>query len=294
MKSQFLLVIKDKERTMTISNEFNSFTCDLGYDVCDFMALNGKPDTEKKHIYTKLMEDSPNAEKVSQIIFKFLLEFFILIRVAKDNSFKLEKYEAFMYSCKLSLPRFFIEYETLNELREISKLAAEKFAENMPPLQMSVLKKIRDIDFYLATINIDSKTTTYYCENMLDVAVTSIYHTFKLGLTFKICENCGLWFVPLYRSDRKYCNRPAPQAEGKTCQDYGLEKAWSEKLNKDEAAGLYRKVYMKLQLQAKRNPENKANAEKFEAFKSQSKIWKKEISEGIKCKNDYVEWLKNF
>ncbi|MFZ5987553.1 MAG: DUF6076 domain-containing protein [Bacillota bacterium] len=279
---------------MTISDEINSFTCDLGYDVCDFMALNGKPDTEKKHIYTKLLEGSPNAEKESQIIFKFLLEFFILMRVSKDNSFKLEKYEGFMYSCKLSLPHFFIEYETLDEIREINELVAENFAENMPPLGKSIVKKIRNIESYLTTINMDSKTTTYYCENMLDVAVASIYHTFKLGLTFKICENCGLWFVPLYRSDRKYCNRPAPQAEGKTCQDYGLEKAWSEKLNKDEAAGLYREVYIKLQLQVKRNPANEAYAEKFEEFKSLSKAWKKGIAEGLKSKDDYIEWLKNF
>lgn len=126
--------------------------------------------------------------------------------------------------------------------------------------------------------------------------VSLLYNSLQYCVENKIkiikCKNCGKYFVPQKRSDAIYCDRQAPQDSSKTCKEYGARQAWQKTLNENEAAGLYRKIYMSKQMLVKRNPDIKAYQEAFEWFKVESKRWKAAVKAGTEAEDKYIQWLK--
>lgn len=110
----------------------------------------------------------------------------------------------------------------------------------------------------------------------------------------KKCKNCGKYFIPQNRSDEIYCDRISPQDENKSCKEYGAQATYKEKLQNDETLKLYRRIYMQKQMLVKRNPDIEQYKNDFEKFKSESKIWKKDVKENRKTEDEYLEWLKTF
>lgn len=120
----------------------------------------------------------------------------------------------------------------------------------------------------------------------------SLKNLIDLGVLPKKCKNCGKYFVPEKRYDAIYCDRQAPQDINKTCKKYGAAAQWHDNISKDEAASLYRKIYMAKQIASKRKPD--IHAESFDMFKDESKQWKKDVKAGAKTEGEYLTWLKSF
>ena len=117
---------------------------------------------------------------------------------------------------------------------------------------------------------------------------------FRGGYIIKKCANCNKYFVPPARSDMKYCNGNAPQDNIKTCKEYGSYKAWSDNLKSDEVARKYRNTYMKLQLLVKRNPTIASYKNKWEEYKTLAKQWQRNVKNGVKAKEDYLNWINTY
>ena len=132
---------------------------------------------------------------------------------------------------------------------------------------------------------------SFPCRNLLEFLCTSVYQILKNGYTIKQCSNCGKLFVPYNRSDTIYCDRQSPQDVKKTCKEYGAIKTYQDNLKRNEAMGLYRKIYMQKQMLCKRNPDIKEYADDFERYKLASKQWKSDVKKGIKTEAEYIQWL---
>lgn len=104
----------------------------------------------------------------------------------------------------------------------------------------------------------------------------------------KKCKNCGLYFIPLKRTDAIYCDRISPQNPNATCKVQGARLQWHTTLQSDEAAKLYRTIYSAKQIASKRYP---AHMEDFERFKVESKQWKSDVKQGKKTEDEYLTWL---
>ena len=120
----------------------------------------------------------------------------------------------------------------------------------------------------------------------------SLENLIKENILPKKCKNCGKYFIPVNRSDTLYCDRQSPQDSQKSCKEHGARQAWQNTLRENEAAGLYRNIYMAKQMQAKRNPNIEIHKIAFEDYKTQAKQWKFDIKAGTKTEADYIEWLK--
>lgn len=110
--------------------------------------------------------------------------------------------------------------------------------------------------------------------------------------TLKICANCGKYFYPENRSDTIYCNNISPQDEKKTCKEYGAIKTYQDNLKTNETMGLYRKIYMKKQMKAKRYPDIPEYLQKFEEFKERANELKRKVKNNEISESEYLEWLK--
>lgn len=126
-----------------------------------------------------------------------------------------------------------------------------------------------------------------------DLMVSELHYILSNGYSIKRCKVCGKYFAAINRSDTLYCDRTSPYDENKTCKEYGAIATYQKNLREDESRGLYRNIYMRLQMQAKRNPDIGTYKREFERFKSESKKWKADIKGGSATESQYIEWLKN-
>jgi hypothetical protein len=137
---------------------------------------------------------------------------------------------------------------------------------------------------------------TRYLESA-DSLVKIFYRTFdymiKSNTRIKKCAHCGKYFVPLNRSDTIYCDRQSPQDPSKTCKEVGARQTWQRTLKENEAAKLYRNIYMARQMKVKRNPDLDCYKKSFEQYKVESRQWKADVKDGVKTEADYVAWLKS-
>ncbi len=137
-----------------------------------------------------------------------------------------------------------------------------------------------------------NRTFGYTFNTMMDEILFEIYCFINNNATIKQCKNCGKLFQPL-RNDALYCDNISPQEETKTCKEYGAYQKWITNIKSDETTKLYRKIYMRKQMQAKRNPDIKMYVDDFENYKKQTKKWKENIKKGKKTNDEFLTWLKN-
>lgn len=132
----------------------------------------------------------------------------------------------------------------------------------------------------------------YEVRNINMFAVVSLEKILESELRFKVCENCGMPFIPYNRTDTKYCDRPALQDRSKTCKEFGARNTWQKTLKEDESAGLYRRIYMSKQMLARRHNDIPKYEESFKLFVSEAKIWKTDVRKGKKTPEEFITWLK--
>ena len=114
----------------------------------------------------------------------------------------------------------------------------------------------------------------------------------KHSVHMKQCKNCNKYF-PLYgRSDAIYCNYLAPGEKSKTCREVGAKNTRVKKEKADTATGEYRKLYMKIKMNALRHSEDEGIQILLKELVSDGKKWRKELSKGIVTTDQFMEWLE--
>lgn len=148
-------------------------------------------------------------------------------------------------------------------------------------------------DAHIETSNsVFNRSFGYTFNTMIDEILFEIYCFINNNASVKQCKNCGKLFQPL-RNDALYCDNISPQEETKTCKEYGAYQKWITNIKSDETTKLYRKIYMRKQMQAKRNPDIKMYIDDFESYKKQTKKWKENIKKGKRTSDEFLDWLKN-
>ena len=163
--------------------------------------------------------------------------------------------------------------------------------EYLPPLgipeDFSIQKFLEILD------DVDDSFLNFSCDSVYEFLNANICSVLNLGLSFKLCKNCGKIFVPYHRSDTLYCDRKSPQDEHLTCKEYGAKRLWYENLKQNETKKLYRNIYMQKQMLSKRNPDIYSYQIDFENYKIQSQQWKSDVKSGLKTEEEYLDWLKS-
>ena len=196
-----------------------------------------------------------------------------------------------------------------DELNEYSKRLVllntirrtNNFPYSFPDAVNSAISALRNYDIedklaYNVRVKADSSFRArlfgYEFDSFLDAILFEIYNIINSNITIKLCKNCDKLFVP-QRSDALYCDNPAPQNQRKTCKEYGGYIQRQTNIRSDISTQLYRRIYMRKQMQYKRNPNNSKIRQDYEAFKTNANDWKKRIKAGKATNDDFTEWLIN-
>ena len=127
----------------------------------------------------------------------------------------------------------------------------------------------------------------YEIDNFYNLLFLELYFILQERTYLKKCKNCGKYFLTT-NSAVIYCNNV--YEANKTCREIGASKVFSKNLEKDEAYGLYRKVYKKKQALAKSKGgsfEIEYNMFKYKGKDKKNAYKLKEIT-----KKEFMDWLR--
>ena len=159
--------------------------------------------------------------------------------------------------------------------------------------------KIKEKDF----VNIIKENSPYLwyaydVSNMEDYMMITLLKLLENNYKIRKCKNCGKYFIAYQREDTFYCDRVAPQDETKTCNVYGPQQEWKNKVKNDGWYSVYRKIYVKKKVRINREKKEYPNAthfeKEFDTWKTEVEQWKKLLKNNKVTEEEFIEWLKKF
>lgn len=81
---------------------------------------------------------------------------------------------------------------------------------------------------------------TYYCNNIIDLIIISIYEIFDKGYCIKRCKNCHKYFFN--KNSNKYCSYSSLQETSKSCYEYCTNISYLQKRENDPIRKKYNKI----------------------------------------------------
>lgn len=221
---------------------------------------------------------------------KFLDNF---LKYFYNNAFKLNKGKFTLNYCLAFfkmykyVPKFTIVYDNLDiELTIFHRTSSLEKLPSDEEINKLIKKETR--------LNEDDNfTTTYECEDEIDLAIATLYHYIKGGKTLKKCCQCNKYFLTKNRNDEKCCYRV--NNENKTCKE--IQKNTMQKINESKQETRERKnAFNRLDRRisrAKTDEERKKAQEKLNAFYEIVDLKKEAYINGTITLNEYISWLKS-
>lgn len=151
----------------------------------------------------------------------------------------------------------------------------------------------QDIDYKIIFLEGELQSV-YTVNSAMSLLLFDFAHVWKNDTAFVKCRNCGKYFVPVGRADSKYCPYPLADDSSKTCKDVGAQNTRADKEKNDTTTKEYRRIYMKLNMNAKRHPDDEAAQEKLERIKSEIKDIRNKLAHGMITEAEFLEWLNSF
>lgn len=148
-----------------------------------------------------------------------------------------------------------------------------------------LIRKVSDKNFAFSPY-------AYACsklENALFLSFLNIISIEKLEI--KICENCGKYFIPISKSNEKFCTNYISLNSKKTCRDVGAFTSYNNKIKDNEIEYLIRKTSSYFSMQVKRNPDIDLYKKKHEAWKKNYKKQRLKFKNNEITKDEFIEWI---
>ena len=134
-----------------------------------------------------------------------------------------------------------------------------------------------------ATVN-HYENIVYTCESIDEFFFIEMLKIFERKYRISVCKNCGKLFVPSKKNDAIYCDRISPQNDKLICKKYIATQP-------EGVAQLYKKMYMKKFVRAKRHKDDFTITNEFEKWKSQVDKVRADFNNGLITENEFEKWL---
>ena len=149
----------------------------------------------------------------------------------------------------------------------------------------------QDIDYRLGLYD-GRFNSVFTIKSFISLLMFEVAHILDSETQVVKCKSCGHYFIPLKRSDTRYCNYPSPENPEKTCKEIGAQKAWANKEKTDDVTREYRKVYMRYKMTVKRHPDNQEAQQKLNRLTDGIKEWRQKLDAGEAGTADFMRWLE--
>jgi hypothetical protein len=140
---------------------------------------------------------------------------------------------------------------------------------------------------------------TYFFNSLKHMMYYDVFNAFHLFTTsecvrVKRCENpeCRRYFTVKGRSDKIYCDYPAPQNPKLECNDSQLTRFYGYSELEVKAKRLAHAIYVSIQRNYKKKHKTGPNYS-LEHFTRRNDEFKESVKTGKRTLEDYYEWLQN-
>lgn len=288
---------KEKKDTKKGKNSIQSIIQDLKDEeeqsLKELRNLNELPSLMDKYI-SRLINTITN--------YKYYFDMYYGILEEADFKNKDISYFQSIFGLDFEIPRHIIyaSYEEYGTFFPLKKLMFSIYDN-----AKSKKEKLTDTDFYQKILNetntLNNKggiiyLKSYEINNLKDIL--SIYFNFFIqeNICIRKCANCGKYFIPVNRTDEKYCDNPSPQNLNKTCKEYGAKKIYRDKLNSNEVkkAHYTTSQFFRMKIKrAKTEKEIKTYTKLFDLYKSNYEKQKKKFNNKRISESDFIDWIVN-
>ena len=134
-----------------------------------------------------------------------------------------------------------------------------------------------------ATVN-HFENIIYTCESIDELFCIEIIKIFERNYKVLVCKNCGKLFVPAKKNDALYCDRNSPQNETMSCKRFASQQPQG-------VSQLYKKIYMKKSVRAKRHKDDFTITNEFEKWKTQVDKKRADYNKGVITADEFEKWL---
>lgn len=153
--------------------------------------------------------------------------------------------------------------------------------------EKELIKKVSSNDFAFTTFS-------YTCLKLENVLFISFINLLDINnLHINTCANCGKLFIPLSKSNEKYCNYLIDTESSRTCKDVGADKKYKEKIKDNEIISIIRSTSSTLSMRVKRNPDIKEHEKKYNTWKEVYPIQMQKYKNGEITKDELINWINN-
>ena len=150
-----------------------------------------------------------------------------------------------------------------------------------------LLKKLKEEGMLISMVN------THKSNDISSVCYAILEELSKIdNYPIKICQNCGMYFIPNSRLDEIYCDYP--KENSKTCREQGAILSYNRRLQEKSAYAEYRKTYQQKFAIVNKNKNDKTLKKAFDIWKKQSKDKIAKLKHGELSEEEVYDWiLKN-
>lgn len=200
-----------------------------------------------------------------------------------------------------SMQKYFLSYHTCNgdalftyvpSLEKYSKGISIDFESFFSTDVTLVNYTNRELAKRISDKNFAFSPYSYMCtklENALFLSFINIISIEKIGI--KTCENCGKYFIPISKSNEKFCTNYISLNSKKTCRDVGAFNSYNNKVKDNEIEFLIRKTSSYFSMQVKRNPDIDIYRKKHEDWKKNYKEQRLKFKNNEITKDEFINWI---
>ena len=151
--------------------------------------------------------------------------------------------------------------------------------------EIDLLKRLKQDGMLISMVN------THKSNDISSICYAILEELSKTDINpIKICQNCGMYFIPSFRLDEIYCDYP--KTNGKTCRDQGAILSYNKRLQEKNPYTEYRKLYQQKFGVVNKNKGNKKLKEEFDIWKKQAKSQIFKWKHGELTDNEIYNWLE--
>ncbi len=138
----------------------------------------------------------------------------------------------------------------------------------------------------------------YKITNLLDLLYASLSKSIGAKVIINQCLNCSKYFIPLSRSDEKYCNNISPQNSKKTCKEVSSKIFFKEKIKSDRIKKEHELIGANYRMKIKRNNDSLSIKnkllQKYEKYKKQYKKKSELFKEEKITEEEFYKWITEY
>lgn len=138
----------------------------------------------------------------------------------------------------------------------------------------------------------------YKITNLLDLLYASLSKSIGAKVIINQCLNCSKYFIPLSRSDEKYCNNISPQNSKKTCKEISSKIFFKEKIKSDRIREAHELIGANYRMKIKRNNDSLSIKnkllQKYEKYKKQYKKKSELFKEEKITEEEFYKWITEY